>query len=252
MSLRRYSIILAVKLAILIPAYNEEKHLAACLQSVKDALAACARQGLSAEVVVCDNASTDKTAEIARAGGAEVVFEPVRQIGRSRNAAAAACDADWLLFIDADSQLEPRTLEGMLGAAFGGRCVGGGCLVDFDRTPWQWALVRDFWNLLSWTFGLAAGSFLFCRADAFRAVGGFSQELYAAEEVELSGKLKRWGRARRLGFVILPGCRHVSSGRKFELYSWREYFRMILGALFSPRSFLKDPRKLPAHYDGRR
>ena len=241
-----------MKLAVLIPAYNEAKHLAACLESVKAALSACARPGLSAEVIVCDNASTDGTAGIARAQGAAVVLEPVRQIGRCRNAAAAATGADWLLFIDADSVLSAESLDGMLAAAFGGRCVGGGCLIGFDSTPWPWPLAVAFWNRISRTFGLAAGSFLFCRADAFREVGGFSPELYAGEEVGLSRALKRWGRGRGLRFVVLTASRHVSSGRKFHLYSGREYFKMLLGAAVSPRRFLKDPRKLPAHYDGRR
>jgi glycosyltransferase involved in cell wall biosynthesis len=55
------------------------------------------------ELIVCDNNSTDYTADIARAAGATVVFEPVNQIARARNRGAEAATGDWLLFIDADS-----------------------------------------------------------------------------------------------------------------------------------------------------
>ena len=46
------------------------------------------RRGWETEVVVCDNNSTDRTAEIARAAGARVVFEPFNQIARARNTGA--------------------------------------------------------------------------------------------------------------------------------------------------------------------
>ncbi|MFA6317176.1 MAG: glycosyltransferase, partial [Elusimicrobiota bacterium] len=97
-----------MKLSIVIPAFNEEKLLASCLRSVQAALATGLRPGWASEVVVCDNNSTDKTPEIARAEGAQVVFEPHNQISRARNTGAKAASGDWLLFIDADSILDPK------------------------------------------------------------------------------------------------------------------------------------------------
>ena len=71
-----------MKLSVVIPAWNEEQLLPACLDSVRMAFAA--RPDQSPEVIVVDNNSTDRTAEIARAAGAQVVFEPVAP-GRTRN-----------------------------------------------------------------------------------------------------------------------------------------------------------------------
>jgi glycosyltransferase involved in cell wall biosynthesis len=239
--------VVAPRLSIVVPAYNEAALLPACLASARAAAAAC---GLTDwELIVCDNASDDATARLAAEGGAKVVFEPVRRIARSRNAGAAAASGPWLLFIDADSVLSAESLRAMLDAAAGGRVVGGGSLIDFDRKPWWGAAALTLWSGLSRVMRWAAGSFVFCRADAFREVGGFPPELAAAEEVGLCMALKRWGSARGLGFTILTASRHVSSGRKFYIYAPRE----LLGMLWAvARNGLGDNAAVRYLYDGRR
>lgn len=241
-----------MKISVVIPAYNEEKLLGACLESVRAAFASLAAPAPESEVIVCDNNSTDSTPRIAAAAGAKVVFEPVNQIGRARNTGAAAASGDWLLFIDADSSLGAGTLRQLLAAVEGGKSCGGGAAVGLDHIPnrWGWALVA-FWNFLSRTFRWAAGSFVFCRADAFRGTGGFSGELYAAEEIVLSRNIRRWGRDKGLEFVILPGP-HISSGRKFGLYTLKEHLAVVIKLLFMPWRALRDPGTLKHLYDGRR
>jgi len=68
-----------VKLSVVIPAWNEEQLLPACLESVFANLGDDGI-GLDVELIVVDNNSTDRTAAVAEAGGARVVFEPVNQI----------------------------------------------------------------------------------------------------------------------------------------------------------------------------
>ena len=92
-----------LKITIIIPAFNEERLLGETLGHVNSARAAFTALGLESELIVCDNNSTDRTADIARAAGAVVVFEPVNQIARARNRGADSATGDWLLFIDADS-----------------------------------------------------------------------------------------------------------------------------------------------------
>ena len=77
-----------MRVSVVIPAFNEEKLLPATLAAVRAAAGAFADRGWSWECVVCDNNPTDCTAELARAAGATVVFEPVNQIGRARDAGA--------------------------------------------------------------------------------------------------------------------------------------------------------------------
>ena len=62
---------------------------------------------------------------------------------------------------------------------------GGACLHCPGLKPsLRWILAG--WNLYSRLAREAAGSFLFCRAEAFRALGGFDEALYATEELALS------------------------------------------------------------------
>src|SRR5882672_9392793 len=92
-----------MKISVVVPAFNEERLLTASLSSIRAAMEGFARIGWESELIVCDNKSTDRTAEIAKGAGAQVVFEPVNQIGRARNAGAARARGDWIFFVDADS-----------------------------------------------------------------------------------------------------------------------------------------------------
>jgi glycosyltransferase involved in cell wall biosynthesis len=93
---------MTVRLSVVVPAFNEERLLAGSLAATRDAMRVFDEAGWATELIVCDNNSTDRTAEIAREAGAAVVFEP-NQIAWARNAGAARASGDWLLFVDADS-----------------------------------------------------------------------------------------------------------------------------------------------------
>lgn len=241
-----------MKVSVVIPAFNEEKLLGACIDGARAAFEA-QRGGPDYEIIVCDNNSTDGTAALAAAWGIKTVFEPLNRIAGARNRGAAAASGDWLLFIDADSRLSPATLAETLRLMRTGTCCGGGALVAFDPPPPAWgAALTWFWNFIARTFKLAAGSYIFCRRDAFVAVGGFSPWLYAAEEIELSGTLNRWGTAKGLDFEIITAVRHISSGRKFRLYGSREFLIEGFNFLRGPFSAVRDPARLKMFYGGKR
>jgi (heptosyl)LPS beta-1,4-glucosyltransferase len=80
---------------------NEEQHIAACLAS----LAWAERR------VVFDSFSTDRTCEIARGHGAEVLQYPFGDYAAQRNAALQAVEAEWILFVDADERATPELAE---------------------------------------------------------------------------------------------------------------------------------------------
>src|SRR6266853_2083899 len=92
-----------MKISVVVPAFNEERLLPGSLSGIRAAMGGFARLGWESELIVCDNNSTDRTAEIAKGAGAQVVFEPVNQIGRARNTGAARAGGDWIFFVDADS-----------------------------------------------------------------------------------------------------------------------------------------------------
>lgn len=239
-------------LSIIIPAFNEERLIERCLSSVSTALSVNARPNFNSEVIVVDNNSTDATAALARQAGAQVVFEPINQIGRARNAGAAVAAGDWLLFVDADSILSPELLADILRLIEEGKSVGCGSTVKMEGLPWWASAVVRLWTGTSMLFRWAAGALVVCRADAFRDVGGFNQELYAADEIDLSKLLKKWGRKRGLDFVILTRHPLETSARKVELYSGPEMAAQMLRLLLHPRKALQDRKQLSVWYDGRR
>jgi glycosyltransferase involved in cell wall biosynthesis len=241
-----------VKVSIIVPAFNEERLLPATLESIAAAARAFDRAGWTAELIVCDNNSTDRTAEIARTAGARVVFEPVNQISRARNAGAAVATGDWLIFVDADSHPSAELFAEVVREIERGDCMAGGSTVEVDSTLLVARMTVAIWNGLSRSTRWLAGSFIFCDARVFRAVGGFSERLYAAEELDLSRRLKRLARRDRKRIVVLHRHPLVTSARKAHLYSWRDALRFYARLVFTAGRALRTREGAFIWYDGRR
>jgi glycosyltransferase involved in cell wall biosynthesis len=242
----------AMRISIVVPAFNEEKLIARTLAAIREAAAAFASRGWDTELIVCDNNSTDRTAELARAAGATVVFEPVNQISRARNAGAARASGDWIVFVDADSWPTRELFDDTAQAIASGDCLAGGASVRYDTTRLDVRVPLAIWNGVSRLMKWAAGSFMFCEAAALRKAGGFSETLYAAEEVELFRRLKHLARVRRRRIVILHRHPILSSSRKARLYQWHEMGRFFARLLASPRQTLRSRDACYPWYDGRR
>ena len=241
-----------MRISVVIPAFNEQGLLGRTLQSVGEAAAAFEGRGWEVEVVVCDNNSTDATARIAQAAGARVVFEPVNQIARARNRGAAAATGDWLVFVDADSYPTRGLFDEVAVHIRSGRCVAGGSTLRMERPGriGRWLLIA--WNLISRLARWPAGAFLFVERDAFRAVGGFNQALYVAEEIEFIRRVKRLARPQGRRVVILHRHPLLTSDRKLRLYGPMEHLRFWWRAVKSPRRTLTSREACPVWYDGRR
>jgi glycosyltransferase involved in cell wall biosynthesis len=205
-------------ISFIVPAYNEERLLGATLDAVRAAALAI---GEPYELIVADDASTDRTAAIAAQHGAILVSVAHRQIAATRNSGARKANGDWLIFVDADTLVSEAVVRSAVEALRSG-AVGGGAAVEFDGTVPLYArlllpvLVRSF----RWA-GLAAGCFLFCTRNAFAAVGGFDEAFYGAEELVMSRALKRHGR-----FVVLRQA-VITSGRKLRTHSVREMLAIL-------------------------
>jgi glycosyltransferase involved in cell wall biosynthesis len=240
-----------VKVSIVVPAFNEERLLGESLDRINLAAAAFQRRGWTSELIVCDNNSTDKTPQIARDAGAIVVFEPINQIARARNRGADAATGDWLLFVDADSHPSAELLSDVANAIESGRCLAGGATILLDKKYFVAGLVTRLWNFMSRWRRLLAGSFIFCEAATFRKIGGFSHELFAGEELELSRRL--WKAAEESGKQVVILHRHplVTSARKLRLYTLREHFRLF-ARLSRDRRTLTSREACHLWYDGRR
>ena len=241
-----------MRVSIIIPAFNEERLLGASLAHIQAAAAALTGRGWEVELIVCDNNSTDQTAAIAAAAGARVVFEPVNQIGRARNCGAAAATGDWLVFVDADSQPSAELFADMAGHISRGRCLAGGSTLRMDEYFLVASLLTTLWNFSSRVGRMLAGSFIFCEASAFRELGGFSNNLFVAEELELSARLRQVAAQKGRTIVILHRHPMVTSARKLRLYTAREHFAYLFRAVFRQRSTLTSRQASYLWYDGRR
>jgi glycosyltransferase involved in cell wall biosynthesis len=215
-------------LSFIIPAHNEARLLGGSLRAIETAAQAL---GLTFELILVDDASTDGTAEIAREHGAQVISVAFRQIAATRNAGARAATGEWLVFVDADTQISEEVLRDALSALAAGT-VGGGCRIRFDgQVPRYGRVLIALLQPLYQALGLAAGCFLFCTRQAFEAVGGFDERLFAAEEVVLSRALRRLGR-----FVLLEST-VVTSARKLRAYSrWEVLGTLLRIALSGPKA----------------
>jgi glycosyltransferase involved in cell wall biosynthesis len=231
-----------MRYSLIIPAWNEAAFIAHTLEAVKQAMQSLAEgtehQG---ELIVVDNNSSDDTATIAAQLGAMVVFEPVNQIARARNRGAAAASGETLIFLDADTTCSELLLRHVLELIGTDKVVGGGSTIAPDK-PIPAMAMRGLclWNAVARTGGLAAGCFVFCRRDAFESVGGFSDRVYAGEEIFLSRQLKRWGKKRNMSFEIVTIDPVITSVRKLDWYSPMQLARqamlvLIPGAVFSKR-----------------
>ncbi len=241
-----------MKVSIVIPAFNEERLIGETLSRVKAAMAPLFERGWEVELIVCDNNSSDRTAELASAAGAIVAFEPINQIARARNCGAAAATGDWLIFIDADSHPSAGLFADVADHISTGRYLAGGSTVVLDKHYPAAGLVVKLWNTISRVGKLVAGSFIFCETNAFRKVGGFSNQLFAGEEIDLSKKLKRLARETGKRMVILTRHPLVTSGRKMHLYSRWEHFRFVLKTVFGGGKTLNSREECATWYDGRR
>jgi glycosyltransferase involved in cell wall biosynthesis len=241
-----------MNISIVVPAFNEEKLIAATLSSIKAACKSFDAFGWQTELIVCDNNSTDRTSEIARAAGANVVFEPKNQIARARNKGAKAATGDWLIFVDADSHPTAQLFSDVANEIQTGRCLGGGCVIRMDERHFFADRVTSIWNWISRIYKWPAGSFIFCRTDAFREIDGFNMDLFASEEIDLAKRLKRIAKQRRQKLVILHRHPMLTSARKMRLYSRTEYFHFFRKAILNPRATVTNRDACMPWYDGRR
>lgn len=229
---------MAIDYSIIIPAYNEAKWIPETLKIIHQAMAAIPLQG---EIIVTDNNSTDNTAELAQQLGANVVFEPVNQISRARNAGARVAAGTYLVFIDADTHISPNVLKTALDNLQSGNCCGGGSVVTFDHdiTPAQ-AKLLTIWTWVSTRLKLGAGCFLYCTKEDFESTGGFSEAVYASEEIWFSKNIKRLKSNKGKKFIIITEHPVTSSGRKFEWFgAWQQLLLIIMLTLFPYAVFFK-------------
>ena len=230
-------------LSFIVPAFNEENELPETLRALQLAAGA---SGETYEIIVVDDASTDRTAELAAAAGARIVSVSHRHIAAVRNAGARAALGEILFFVDADTRILPAHVTGAIAALARGNSGGGAPVMLHGEVPrWGRVFARVFCTLY---FGsnLGAGAFLFTTRRNFEAVGGFDEQYFAGEEVFFTQSLKKLGRFTLLKEPVL------TSARKLRMHSAREILVGTFTLLIGGKRIVRSRAKLDFWYDGKR
>lgn len=137
-------------LSIVIPAYNEEVRLVPTVARIKEYLAG---QSYSSEILVVDNASSDRTSEVAREAGVEVLEEPQRGKGAAVRTGMLAARGEQILFSDADLSTPIEEVEGLMAELQAGSdvAIASRGLPESKlpvRQPWYRELVGRAGNVL--------------------------------------------------------------------------------------------------------
>lgn len=190
----------AGKISVVIPAYNEELYIERVLLDIQN-------QNLMLqypdwmEIIVVDNESTDRTAEIA-SQYATVVSAPRGKLN-ARHVGVEACSGDIVVFVDADAIVKPNSLNLLLRHFQDPNVVGvSGGSVAITNNPVS-LYVNLQMNSLNSSIGLLmAGGFSAFRKEAYYAVGGHNLDvnqssrlqMFLEEEYGFIRKLKTVGR----------------------------------------------------------
>jgi glycosyltransferase involved in cell wall biosynthesis len=222
------------RFSLIIPARNEEAYLPRLLDTVDAARSRYQAGPDAVEVIVSDNGSTDATRAIAEARGCRIATTDIRRIGTVRNAGARIARGIILCFVDADSRIHVETFN-VIERALTERVVGGATGVALERWSLGIAVTYAIMVALVWIMRMDTGV-VFCRRADFEAIGGYREDLPAAEDVMFLWALRKLGQATR------PATHASAQGQSDRLHAEvRPLRRLALPDLDAAGATLADP-----------
>jgi glycosyltransferase involved in cell wall biosynthesis len=196
-----------MRLSFVVPAYNEEAYLPACLESI---LAQTGEMGDAVEIVVVNNASTDRTREVALGyKGVRLVDEPRKGLTFARQAGFAASSGELIANVDSDSRLTPGWVAKVLAefAAEPKLVALSGPFIYYDMSPSQRFSVQIFYLIAYLVYALnryvlRAGSMVqggnfVLRRTALEKIGGFDTSIsFYGEDTDIARRMNQVGEAK--------------------------------------------------------
>jgi glycosyltransferase involved in cell wall biosynthesis len=203
-----------MQISIIIPAFNEDKYIAPCLESIltsaPDALL---------EIIVVDNASNDHTAEIAHQfPRVRIVREEKKGLTKARQAGFIAAQGDLLAYLDADCRIPSFWFSCILSSFERDPslvCVSGPYRYENVSLPVRWFIFLYWWIafVMSKLVGyMAVGGNFVAKKESLIAIGGFDTSIdFYGEDTNIARRLSAQGKVRfdRSLFVW-------TSARRFE------------------------------------
>ena len=203
-----------IKFSIIIPAYNEEKLIGRCLDSI---VAASAPYQGQVEVIVVLNRCTDRTEEIARSYNCVIVKEDRKNMSIIRNAGAKVARGEIIVTIDADSQMTDNMLTEIEEKLLSGKYIGGGVKWKSERLSLGILLsVLILIPVLIKYKGVTAGIF-WCYKKDFDAINGFNENQRMLEDVDFGLRLKTWGQKCGKIYGTITKAQMIVSMRKCDI-----------------------------------
>ncbi|HEX5182131.1 MAG TPA: glycosyltransferase [Allosphingosinicella sp.] len=228
-------------ISLIVPAYNEELYLPACLDAIMRNVA-----GKAVEIIVVDNDSTDGTrAVVERYPAVTYVFEPRKGITRARQRGVIASTGEILAYADADT-LPPEGWIEQISARFGAdegiACLSGPySFYDLDGISGK---VAAGWFVaarpLYWITGylLVGGNFAI-RRDVLEKMGGFDSSIeFYGEDADIARRARRHGKVLFSPHFVMP-----TSGRRMKRHGFARmagiYLANYLSIVFRGRPVSK-------------
>lgn len=192
-------------ISVIVPAYNEEKYITQCVQSLLSQNTRC-----PFEIIIVDNNSKDATGEIVKRDfpSVRLVQEPRQGVSKARNRGVKEAHGDILAFLDADTMAPPDWIE-RIQTRFSAhpKLVGmsGPCM--FYDLPWyyKWIEFVDFKIIFPLVGELLLkkilkrgalwnGANLAVKRETFEKVGGFAEDIvFYGEDADLARKVVHEG-----------------------------------------------------------
>jgi glycosyltransferase involved in cell wall biosynthesis len=169
--------------SVIIPAYNEEKNIGRLLESIQN------QTYKHFEILVIDDASSDKTAQIAREYTSHVFERRHSERSVQRNFGARKSKGDYLLFLDADMELTPNVLGDCVSTAMKRQYM---LLVIPEKTVGKGFLtqIRRFEREMYMGDPTIEVARFFDRSTFFE-FGGYDKELTGPEDYDLPYRISK-------------------------------------------------------------
>ncbi len=211
-------------ISIIIPTFNEEKYLPKLLNCIKK------QTYKNYEVIIADADSKDKTRQMAKKHGCEIVKGGMPAVGRNNGAKAAK--GDILLFLDADIQFDKNFLKNALNELQEKKLDVAGVYINPSGNNIIDKIFFSIFNL--WTFATqffypnASGSGIFCKKWLHEKVKGFDETIRLSEDMEYVKRCGRYGK-----FRILKTAKSYVAMRRFEKEGrFKVAFKLFLSAVY--------------------
>lgn len=212
-------------ISVVIPTYNEEKHIKATIKSVWQNDGA----NLVKEIIIADGGSTDATVSIAQSEGVHVVITPKKGRSAQMNFGAALAKENILYFLHADTIPAANFTDDIKRSAEKGHHAG--CfMLQFDHP--HWFLKANCWftrfDVNAFRYGDQS---LFVHRKLFENLGGFCEEHIVFEDYYIIRKLKQSASFTILKKPVITSARkYLENGiYKMQTIFYLMYFLYRLG-----------------------